>query len=238
MMEETWVVVVRSIIAFFSLVIYARLLGKQQVGNLSYFDYINGITIGSMAGTLATDLSSKGWSHFFGLFMFVLITFFFQYTTLKSRFFSKTVDSEPTIVVQNGKILEKNLNKMRIRYDEIMMLLRQKNAFDITSVEYALLEPNGKLSVLLKSEHQPLTPKVMNLNVPTTDLMTEVIQDGVILTDNLERRQKTTKWLHRQLKAQGIESIKEVSYAAILPDGTLYVDKFKDDLPDNTDNRE
>ncbi|WCR26827.1 DUF421 domain-containing protein [Paenibacillus thiaminolyticus] len=238
MMEETWVVIVRSIIAFFSLVIYTRLLGKQQMGSLSYFDYINGITIGSLAGTLATDLSSKGWLHFIGLTVFVIITFLFQIWTLKSRFFSKVIDSEPTVVIQHGKILEQNLKKMRIRFDEIMMLLREKDTFDITKVEYAILEPNGGLSVLLKSEDQPLTPKDLNRNVRPARMMTDVVHEGKILTDNLQRRNKTTKWLHHELKKQGVENIKQVSFAAILPDDTLYVDLYKDNLSDETDNRE
>lgn len=111
------VVIVRSIISFFSLLIYTRILGKQQMGNLSYFDYINGITIGSIAGTLATDLSSKGWVHFVGLTTFIVITFMLQYITIKSRYISKVVDSEPTIVIQNGKMLEQSLSRMRVKSD-------------------------------------------------------------------------------------------------------------------------
>ena len=148
MMEETWVVAVRSIIAFLTLITYTRVLGKQQMGNLTYFDYINGITIGSLAGTFATDLSSKAWIHFVALTIFTIITIIFQLITLKNRMISKLMESDPTLVIQNGKILEQNLHKIRVKFDELTMLLRQKDVFDITTLDYAILEPDGSLSVV------------------------------------------------------------------------------------------
>jgi len=235
MMEETVVVIVRAIIAFFTLLIYTRLLGKQQMGNLTYFDYINGITIGSIGGTVATDLSSKAWVHWVGLTVFIILTFVFQWSTLKNRYFSKVVDGEPTVVIQNGKILEQNLSSIRVKFDELMMLLRQKNIFDITQVEYAILEPDGNLSVLPKAEYQPLTPKDMGIPVSTSGLITELIIDGVILDQNLEQQSKNKDWLKQQLLAQGIGDIKEVSFAALLPNGQLYVDRFKDDVSKKAD---
>ena len=185
MMEETVVVVVRAMIAFFTLLIYTRLLGKQQMGNLTYFDYINGITIGSIGGTVATDLSSKAWVHWVGLTVFIVLTFAFQWSTLKSRYFAKMVDGEPTVVIQHGKILEQNLSSIRVKFDELMMLLRQKNIFDVTQVEYAILEPDGNLSVLPKAEYLPLTPKDMHIPVSPSRLVTELIMDGVIAEQNL-----------------------------------------------------
>jgi uncharacterized membrane protein YcaP (DUF421 family) len=235
MMEETYVVIVRAIIAFFILLIFTRILGKQQMGNLSYFDYINGITIGSIAGTLATDLSAKAWVHFVGLATFVFITMIFQYATLKNRYFSKLVDSEPTIVIQGGKVLEKNLSRMRVKFDDLMVLLRQKDIFDITKVEYGILESNGSLSVLSKSQHQAVTPKDLDLPVSPAGLTTEIIMDGVVIHQNLKQKNKDMKWLKLQLQAQGIKDIKKVSYAAILPDGSLYTDKFEDDISQKTD---
>src|SRR5690606_40630494 len=115
MMEEALVVVVRGAIAFFTLLIFARLLGKQQMANLTFFDYINGITIGSIAGSLATDLSTKAFAHWMGLTTFVALTLLFQFLTLKSRYLAKVIDGEPVMVIANGKILEKNLAASRIK---------------------------------------------------------------------------------------------------------------------------
>lgn len=235
MMEESVVVIVRAIISFFTLLLYTRILGKQQMGNLTYFDYINGITIGSMAGTLATDLSSKAWVHWLGLTVYVAIAFGIQYTDLKSRFFSKVVDGEPTVVIQNAKFLERNLNKAKVTKDELLMLLREKNIFDPTQVEYAIMEPDGNLSVLPKAEYQPATPKDLNIPVRPAGLTTELIMDGILLEQNLIQRNKDNQWLDLQLKAHGIKDMKEVSFAAILPNGQLYVDKFEDHVGEEAD---
>lgn len=234
-MEETLVVVVRGVIAFFTLLIFARLLGKQQMANLTFFDYINGITIGSIAGTLATDLETKALAHWVGLATFVALTFLFQYLTLKSRYFAKVVDGQPVMVIANGKMLEKNLAISRIKKDDLLMMLRQKNIFDITQVAYAIYEPDGNLSVLPKAEYQPLTPKDLNLTVKPAGLMTELIVDGQLLEQNLRQRKKDKEWLQWQLMAHGVGDIKEVSFAAILPDGQLYVDKYSDRIGNEYD---
>ncbi|WP_440109059.1 DUF421 domain-containing protein [Paenibacillus sp. QZ-Y1] len=234
MMEETWVVAVRSIIAFLTLIIYTRVLGKQQMGNLTYFDYINGITIGSIAGTFATDLSSKAWIHFVALTIFTIITIIFQFITLKNRTISKLMDSDPTLVIQDGKILEQNLHKMRVKFDELTVMLRQKDVFDITTVDYAILEPDGSLSVVLKPEHQPLTAKDMNMHPPKSRLMTEIIIDGLLIKQNLEERNKDTNWLSEQLEKQKV-TIQDIAFAAILPNDKLYIDLFKDKLTEKID---
>ncbi|NEU60073.1 DUF421 domain-containing protein [Paenibacillus sp. ALJ109b] len=234
MMEETWVVAVRSIIAFLTLIIYTRVLGKQQMGNLTYFDYINGITIGSIAGTFATDLSSKAWIHFVALTIFTIITIIFQYITLKNRTISKLMDSDPTLIIQNGKILEQNLHKMRVKFDELTMMLRQKDVFDITTLDYAILEPDGSLSVVLKPENQPVTAKDMHIHPPKNKLMTEIIIDGLLIKQNLEERNKDTNWLSEQLKKQKV-TIQDIAFAAILPNDKLYIDLFKDKITEKID---
>ncbi|MBP1933144.1 DUF421 domain-containing protein [Ammoniphilus resinae] len=235
MMEESIVVFVRAVITFMTLLIYTRILGKQQMGNLSYFDYINGIVIGSIGGTAATDLSSTAWVHWVGLTTFVGLTFTFQYVTLKNRFLSKMIDAEPTVVVQDGKILEHNLSKMKIKYDELTMLLRQKNIFDITQVAYAVMEPTGSLSVLPKAQYQPATPQDLQITVSPAKMMTEVIIDGLLIEQNLQQRKKDREWLKLQLQAQGIGDVKEVAFAAILPNEQLYVDRFEDHIKKESD---
>ncbi|WP_336758434.1 DUF421 domain-containing protein [Paenibacillus sp. USHLN196] len=234
MMEETWVVAVRSIIAFLTLIIYTRVLGKQQMGNLTYFDYINGITIGSIAGTFATDLSSKAWIHFVALTIFTIITIVFQFLTLKNRTLSKLMDSDPTLVIQNGKILEQNLHKMRVKFDELTVMLRQKDVFDITTLDYAIMEPDGSLSVVLKPENQPLTAKDMHMHPPKSKLMTELIIDGVLIKQNLSERNKDIQWLTEQLKKQKV-TIQDIAFAAILPNDKLYIDLFDDHFKEKTD---
>jgi uncharacterized membrane protein YcaP (DUF421 family) len=230
-MEESLVVIVRACIAFFTMLIYARLIGKQQIGNLTMFDYINGITIGSIAGTLATDLSTKAFIHWLALTTFIILTVVLQFTNIKSRYLSKVINSEPVTLMQQGKILEDNLHKTRITKDELMVQLRSKNIFDPTEVEVALLEPDGSLSVLPKTEFQAVNKRDMDIPIQRAKITTEVIVDGVLIKENLRQRLKNQAWLEQQLQRKGISNWKkEVSYAAILPNETLYVDKYEDDI--------
>jgi len=229
-MDESIVVIVRSVIAFSSLLLFTRILGKQQVGELSTFEYISGITIGSIAATLSVDIAIKPLPQFIGLATWVGLALVLQLMLLKFRWFGKVIYDQPTIVIQDGKILEKNLRKLRLRYESLLSELREKNVFDITQVEYCLLEPNGELTILKKAEYEPVTPKDLNIPTKKRSLTTEVIIDGIIIDENLKDRNKTHEWLEQKLQANGIINIKEVAFAAILPNDDLYVDKFKDSI--------
>ncbi|SDJ85355.1 DUF421 domain-containing protein [Sediminibacillus albus] len=235
MIDETIVVIVRVVISFFTLLIFTRLLGKQEVGQLTFFDYINGITIGSIAATLATDLSARAWTHWVGLVGYALLTGLLQYITIKNRYLGKVLDGEPTVVIEDGKILEKNLNQMRVKIGELMTLLRAQKVFDITQVEYAIFEINGELSVKQKAEYLPVTRKDLQIPSASSGLATEVIQDGIVIEQNLQQRKKDKAWLRQQLQANGIEKEKQVAYALILPNGKLYVDKFDDQIGKEAD---
>lgn len=227
-MDESIVSLVRSIIAFSTLLLFTRLLGKRQVGQLSAFEYIAGITIGSIASSLSVDTSTKPLPQFIGLITWIALVFLLEIISIKYRWFGKVISDQPIIVVQDGKILEQNLRSIRYRYDSLLGQLRENNVFDITHVKYALIEPSGKLTVLKKPEFEQLTPNDIKLQPSNNGLMTEVIIDGVIIKENLASRNKDELWLTQQLQAQGASNINEVSFAAILPNGQLYVDMHKD----------
>jgi len=231
-MDETIVVVVRSLIAFFTLLIFTRILGKQQVGQLTAFEYILGITVGSIAASLSIDLSIKPFPIWISIGIWVLLAYVLQIISIKNRLVAKIIDDQPTIVIQNGKILEENLKKTRYRYDELMSQLRDKDIFDITQVEFALIEANGKITVLKKAEYQPVTPKDMGITVSPLKLMIEIIQDGKWLEQNIIEQFLDKEKIKLELQAQGVNEIKEINYAAILPNGQIYVDKFRDNLKD------
>ena len=125
-LNEALVVMVRGIIAFFTLLIFARLLGKQQISQLTFFDYVLGITIGSIAANLTTDLTSRAWPHWVGLAVWTILVLALQWLTLKWRYASKYIDGEPTVVIMNGKIMEDAMRKLRYRTSELLEQLRQK----------------------------------------------------------------------------------------------------------------
>lgn len=229
-MNEGLVVLVRAIIGFFSLLIFARILGKEQISQLTFFDYILGITIGSIASELTVDLSSRAWPHWVGLITWASLAYLMEIISLKWRYAAKYIEGEPAIVIMNGRIMEDVLRKMKIRISDIMVLLRNKGVFDLNEVDYVIMEPNGQISVLKKSEHLPLTPKDMNISVSPTGISTELIYDGEIVEENLREMNKDTKWLMKELKKRGIKDVSEVFLATLNDAGSLYVDKYKDNI--------
>lgn len=234
-MNEGLVVFVRGIIGFFSLLIFAKILGKQQISQLSFFDYVLGITIGSIAASLTTDLSSRAWPHFVGLLTWAILGYLMECITLKWRYASKYIDGEPTIIIMNGKIMENALRKMKYKVSDIMGLLRNKDVFDLSQVDFAIIETNGQLSVLKKPEYEPLTPKDMSILKAPTGISSELIYDGILMHQNLKQLNKTEKWLMDQLKMQEIKDVSEVFLATLTPSGSLYVDKYKDRIQKITD---
>ncbi|ABR35083.1 MULTISPECIES: DUF421 domain-containing protein [Clostridium] len=234
-MNEGLVVFVRAIIAFFSLLIFAKILGKQQISQLTFFDYALGITIGSIAATLTTDLSSRAWPHFVGLLTWCLLGYLMEYITEKWRYAAKYIEGEPTIVIMNGKIMESALKKMKYTASDLMGLLRVKDIFDLSQVDFAIIEPNGQLSVLKKPEYEPLTPKDMSIQKEPSGISTELIYDGILINENLKQLNKTEKWLMNQLKIHKVKDVSEVFLATLTPSGSLYIDKYDDHMVKVTD---
>jgi uncharacterized membrane protein YcaP (DUF421 family) len=229
-LNEGIVVVVRGIIAFFSLLVFTRLLGKQQVSQLTLFEYINGITIGSMASTLTTDLSSAAWPHWVGLVVWALLVFLVQLSSIKFPQLSHYINGKPQVLIANGKILETTMKEIRYSLYDLLEQLRTNDIFDIGQVEFAILETNGKLTVQKKSQYQPVTPKDMNISTDYQGLSTEIIYNGIILEHNLQKLNLDKIWLNSQLKSRGIKSPTEVYLAMLNTSGELFIDLYKDRL--------
>lgn len=229
-MNEAVVVIVRGIIAFFTLLIFARVLGKQQISQLTFFDYILGITIGSAASSLTTDLTSRAWPHWVGLLTWTIAVLILQVITIKWRYASKYIDGEPAIVIMDGKILEDSMKKMRYRLDDLLEQLRQKDIFNVTQVKYAILEKDGQVSVLKKPEFMNATMKDLNLPIQNNGISTEIIYNGLIIDQNLKQINRDIKWLYDELRKNNIRSPLEVFFMAYNQDGTLYIDKYSDHI--------
>lgn len=233
-MNEGLITLVRGIIGFFTLLIFTRVLGKQQISQLTFFDYVVGITIGSTASTLTTDLTSRAWPHWVGLFTWTALCLILQLITLKSKAAEKYLDGEATIVITNGKILEKSMKKFRYTIGDLLEQLRDKGVFDLEEVAYAVLEKDGQLSILKKPESDPVTPKDLNLKASAAHLAVEVVYDGTILTDNLATINRNEKWLLNKLKEKGINSPSEVFLATYNASTNLHIDLYKDHIKEKT----
>jgi len=223
-MSVIWVVVIRSLISFFALLVLVRLMGKQQVAELNFFDYVVGISIGSIASTLSVQVNQNTTATLVGMAVWTILPILLAYLCLHSVWIRKVVEGEATVVIKNGKILENNLRKIRLSIDDVISLLRAQGIFSIADVEFALLETNGKLSVQMKTDKRPVTTGDLSLNPPYEGLPTNLIEDGVILVDALRSLNLTKSWLHNQLKKVDIYDVKEVSLAQLDTKGNLYVD--------------
>lgn len=229
-MPITLVVIIRSFISFLSLLIMMRLMGKQQLAELTFFDYVVGITIGSIAATLSVQLNQNTTATLAGLAVWTLLPILLAYFSLKSVWLRKVVEGEATVVVENGKILDKNLAKLRISIDDLLSQLRSKNIFNIADVEFALFETCGKLSIQLKSQKLPLTPADLQLPTQYTGLPTALIEDGKVLPDALKSLNLSRAWLQYQLGKQQIKDFAQVALAQLDTTGNLYVDLKGDQL--------
>ena len=229
-MNEALMTVVRGIIGFFTLLIFTRILGKQQVSQLTFFDYVVGITIGSTASSLTTDLTSRAWPHWVGLLTWTSLCFILQLITIKSKTAEKYLDGQPTIIISNGKILEKSMKKVRYTIGDLLAQLRDKGIFDLDTVAFAVLEKDGQLSILKKSECDFITPKDLKLKIPPASIDYEVIYDGSIVQDNLTTINRSEKWLMHKLNKQGIIDTSEVFLATYNSSSGLHIDLYEDHI--------
>lgn len=223
-------VALRTVLAFFAILLVTRILGKEQMGELTFYEYVTGITIGSLAADMATITIISPWVILMALVMFAALTFLMGYVSLKNRAARKLLEGEPTLVIQNGKILAKNMSRCRYNIDDMLLQLRTQGVFNVDDVEFAVLESNGQLSVLRKSHKQPVTREDLKIPSGYEGLSSEMIVDGEIIYQNLQQNNLDEAWLILELERQGIRSPKEIMLASLDTRGNLYVDKKVDGL--------
>lgn len=214
----TW----KSALIFVILVGLARVIGRKLLAQMSYFDFTVAITIGTISGAYVVQMVKGMWV-LISPVLLAALAILFDYVHLKNLRFRKITEGEPVIIMHNGQILEDNMRKIRYHLDNLEAQLRGKGVFDFSEVEFAVLEPNGQLSVLRKSQNLPLTPCDMNIATEYKGISTELIKDGHILDQNLIQRNLTKDWLKGELKKQNIEKIADVFYAAVNSKNGLYV---------------
>jgi len=213
--KELLDVTVRAISSLVTLFLVTKMLGKKQVSQLSLFDYVIGISIGNFAAEMTINLESHEINGIWAVVLFGLFAYLISWLTMKSialrRFFMGT----PTIIIQHGKILEKNLKKVKFDINDMLEEIRCEGYFDLSQVDYAVMEANGKFSILPKPEYRPVTPKDMKLKVPEESLCANIIIDGKIMHNNLKNINKDEKWLKKELKVKGYHDISKILLATV-----------------------
>mgnify|MGYP001407038644 CR=1 FL=1 len=226
-MPELILILIRSIAAFLTLFLMARIMGKKQISQLTFFDYCVGITIGSIAATMSVDQNVKALNGIMSLLVWGLFPIILAYLGMKSNTFSNITDGKATILIENGEILEKNMRKNLMNINELMLLLREKKTFKVDDVEMAVLETNGKLSVMVKSNKQPRNATMAGKIVNQEHGPNILIMDGKTMKKTMEKLGFTEDWLKSEVQKQGANDISDVFLAQIDSNGELYVDLYE-----------
>ncbi len=227
-MPEIVLILIRSLLAFFLLLLLTRIMGKKQISQLTFFDYCVGITIGSIAATLSVDQNVKIVNGLVSLTIWGLFPIILAYAGMKSRFFSKITDGKATILIKNGEILDNNLKKSLLTINELLMLLRERGIFKVSDVEMAVFETNGQLSVMLKTEQKPATPETLGIPVEAEHGPAVLIMDGKLQKKSLKNMNYSIEWLEKEIRKHGAKEIKDVFLAQVDSYGRMYVDLYEE----------
>ncbi len=196
-------VIIRGIIALTTLFLVTKMVGKKQISELSLFDYVIGISIGNFAAEMTINIDSQYINGVVALLLFGFMSYLISVLTLKSIVLRRFFMGVPTVVIENGKIIMKNLKKVKFDINDLLEQCRLEGYFNVSDIEYAVMETSGEISFLPKGKKLPVTISDMKLKETKQGLCANVIIDGKIMDNNLRNINKDKKWLLRELKIRG-----------------------------------
>ncbi|HHY47129.1 MAG TPA: DUF421 domain-containing protein [Firmicutes bacterium] len=216
-------VVGKAVFMYLFVLFVIRLMGKREVGQLSPFDLVVAIMIADLAALPLEERHIRITDAVVPIAVLVILEVGMAYLSLKSDTARRVIVGGPTVVIENGRILEWNLRKLRYNINDLLSQLREKDVHNIADVEYAVLETSGQLSVLKKSQKRPVTPEDLKIQTSYEGLPFPLIIDGRINYENLNRLKLTVKWLQDELRKHGVDSPADVLFASLDTQGNLYV---------------
>lgn len=178
--------IIKGILVYILALVLSKLIGIKIISQMNFFDFVMGVSIGSMIAKIIIDKDHVVFSGVIALIVFSLLTISTSYLNLKSYIARSIINAKTLILIENGRIIDKNIKKLRITINELMMKLREKDVFNIEDVQFAIMESNGQLSVLIKADKKPITPYDMNIKVKSLSLINDIIIDGKIVDKNLQ----------------------------------------------------
>ncbi len=222
-------IIVTSIVSIVVLFALCKLIGQRQISQMSMFDYINSITVGSIAAELATDLE-QWWQPLTATIVYGLAAVAINIVTCKSMALRKFFNGKPLVLYEEGKIYKANLMKAKLDVNEFLTQCRAAGYFNLSELEAAVLETNGQISFMPLAENRCVTPKDLSLNLPPESLSINLILDGTILTENLKYSGHDETWLNDQLHRAGIGQISDVFLATCDKHGRFSAYRMKNRL--------
>ena len=189
----------KPLIVFIGLFLHVLITGKKQLSEITYYDYISGVTIGAIAGAASLDENVSIYKGIIALAVWIIVPVIISYINMKNLSSKRLTTGEPLILIKNGTVNDINLKKARYNIEDLLMQLRKKDVFNLSEVEFALLEIDGELSVLKKAPYNTVTPKDLNISTPYKGLTLNLIVNGRIIESNLVLAEKDSAWLKEQL---------------------------------------
>jgi len=215
--------VIRSICAYFTLLVLARLIGRKLISRITFFDFIVGVTLGSLSVRMALGAEESLLLSILSAIIITTLVIVTDYLNIKSFKFTKLIDGEPIVLISNGRILDYNLKKVKITIGKLLMQLREKDIFNVADVEFAIIETDGQLTVIPKPNKQPLTTGDLNIQTNNKGITTDIIIDGKIIYDNLKIVNHDEQWLMKQLKSNNVRDVEDVFYGGLDSSENLYI---------------
>ena len=217
-------IILTALLSVAALFVITKIMGHKQVAQLDFFDYVSGITIGSIGAELATELESPEYP-LIALGVYGAVSVLFNLLAHKLPRTRKYINGTPTILLSGGKLYRANLKKAKLDLSEFLLLCREQGYFDLDEIAAAVFEHNGKLSILPKAASRPATPEDLGISVKATHIGVEVIMDGRVMGENLLRVGRDENWLKKQIGEQGYREPKEILLGIYRPEEerlTLY----------------
>ncbi len=199
--------------------------GRRKIGELPVFDFLAIIILGSVVGADIADPKVPHLPTAYAVALIIVIQFLLSHIIMKNRALGGKLTFGPTVVIQNGQFVKQNMKRLKYTIDDVIMHLRDKDVFDLSEVEFAIVEDSGKISVLKKSQFQPLTPSDMHILTTYKGMSIPIILDGKVKDENLVKLNFDREWLLIQLKNNEIDRIEDVFYMEINTQGRLYISK-------------
>ncbi len=218
-----WTIFIRTVIIYFIILIIMRILGKREVGQLSTFDLVVSIMIAEMSVITIEDETMPLYIGVIPLVTLMGLEVIFVKWGLKNKLVQRMTRGTPSVLIDRGQILENEMRKVRYDLNDLMAQLRQKNVHNIKDVEFAIVEPSGQMSVIVKNPQRPATKQDLNISAPYDGLPTPLIMDGEVEYGHLEHYQLTEDWLMGELKKQGFDAPEEIFYASLDSMGHVYI---------------
>lgn len=216
-------IIILSLTSIAVLFILTKIIGCREMSQLSMFDYINSITIGSIAAEMSTSLEENFMQPLVAMITYSIVIIIIEFLTNRSLKIRRFITGNSLILLDNGTLYKENFKRARLDVSEFLTECRNKNYFNISDIQTAILEPNGKLSIIPKSTKRPTTPEDMNLTPNQEQIVTNIISDGKIIPENLKSTGNNEVWLNNKLKEQKITNIKDVFLATCDSDNNLSI---------------